>query len=868
MRHVLPNGLTVLVQSNRAAPVVALQAWVNAGSADESDEESGLAHLHEHMLFKGTARRGLGEIARAVEAAGGDINAWTSFDQTVYHLVLASRFFETGLDILGDAVTASSFDKDELAREIEVVCEEIKRSYDSPARRASRDVFALAYAAHPYRRPVIGTPETVRSFTQARVLDFYRRHYRPDDIVLVIVGDVAEDEALRLASQSPLGRMPRPAQPIAKRPREGEPPQSQPRALSRADDLRETWLNVAWHVPGIAAADVPALDLLAVILGQGESSRLNLVVKRELALVNDIHASCFTPRDPGLMMVSATMKPPSLPAALSALLEQTYRARTELVSWDELATAQRLVESDAVYQRETVQGQSRKLGFFQSVTGGVEFEERYYEAIAACTPEDLRSAAERYLAGDAVTLVALQPAGDKPLAVGDAELLQLAADADRHARGVPRVTPQSSRPAREAPVKVLGSGETRPWHTEKLPGGGTLLVKQDRTVPLVALRAVWTGGLRAETEATSGSNYLLARLLTRGTRTLDAGQVARAIDGMAGGVSGNSGRNSFGLRLEALSKHFPAAFGLFADCLVEPALAPDELDKERRLQLEEIRSKDDNPAGVAFDLFAKTLYTTHPYRLDILGTEAALEAETPASLRAKLSGLYAPGAVTLAIAGDVDVDEVRRLALARFGGAATGSPAITSPPPEPPQSGPREAVRHLQREQAHLVVGFPGVTLSDPLRFPLEVLSAVLSGQGGRLFLELRDKKSLAYSVTSFSMEGLDPGYFAVYIGTSPHKIADARAGIRAELSRVTETRVTDDELARARMHLVGAHAIGLQKASSRAAVVAFDACYGLGYDASEQYEERIMAVTAADVLACAQRVLDFSRETVALVTP
>ena len=178
-RYRLTNGLTVVLEQQRQAPVVAFQVWVKVGSADETPEEVGLAHLHEHMLFKGTGRRGLGEIARSIEAHGGEINAWTSFDQTVYHVVMASRHAWQGLDVLADAVRNSSFDAGELSREIEVVCEEIKRSLDVPSRRASKALFGEAFKTHPYGRPVIGFEANVRSHTRERVLSFYGKHYQP-----------------------------------------------------------------------------------------------------------------------------------------------------------------------------------------------------------------------------------------------------------------------------------------------------------------------------------------------------------------------------------------------------------------------------------------------------------------------------------------------------------------------------------------------------------------------------------------------------------------------------------------------------------------------------------------------------------------
>src|SRR3954464_4425294 len=192
MKFQLANGLTVVAQEQHAARVAAFQVWVKVGSADESPDEIGLAHLHEHMLFKGTAKRGLGEIARSVEAHGGEINAWTSFDQTAYHVVLASQFAREGLDVLADAVRASAFDADELKREIEVVCEEIKRSLDMPSRRASKDLFGARYTQHPYGRPVIGFEENVRAHTRERVVAFYRKHYVPSNMVLAAAGDLTE----------------------------------------------------------------------------------------------------------------------------------------------------------------------------------------------------------------------------------------------------------------------------------------------------------------------------------------------------------------------------------------------------------------------------------------------------------------------------------------------------------------------------------------------------------------------------------------------------------------------------------------------------------------------------------------------------
>ena len=858
MRTILDNGLTVVLQENHAAKVAALQLWVKVGSADETETEAGLAHLHEHMLFKGTKRRGPGEVARAVESCGGDINAWTSYDQTVYHLVLARDFFAEGLDILADAACDSVFDEAELGREIEVVCEEIRRGEDLPSRRVSRDLFGLAYRTHPYRRPVIGYESSVRSFSREQILDFYRRHYTAGNMVFVGVGDFEEERALAEVEQAFARARPGPARKSPTRVPEAR--QKEARASVQTAPIHEAYLSAGWHIPPLRSDDVPALDLLSLLLGQGDASRLVLEVKRERGLVNDIYASAYTPQDPGLLIAGASLKLEQLRPALAELLAQVERVRAEPFGEDELARGKRMLESETVFQRETVQGQARKLGFFETVAGHVDEEERYLSAVATCSAEELRQVAEKYLTRENLTLALVAPENAE---VDEHALLELARSVERKT-----ATSQGGPSRPYARLLACSSGATGGIEREKLANGVTLLVKPEASVPIVSFRAAWQGGLRAETAEDNGINHLLARCLLRGTEKRSARQLAQEIDDLAGGVGGASGRNSFGVRGEFLSADLRRGFELFADVMLRPALAADEVTRERELVLEDIRARDDSPASAAFSLFGATLYDHHPYRLEANGSESSAGALTSERLRGHLHSRYRLEGLVLAVAGDVKPEEVRARVVAELAHGPRGAGAPSEVVVEPPLAGPREVSRRLDRKQAHLVVGYRGTTLASPERHALNVLSAVLSGQGGRLFLELRDKKSLAYTVTSMVSEGVDPGYFAVYIGTSPEKVAAAKRGIRTELERVVQERVSDAELERAKRHLVGAHEIGLQRLSARAAVLALDECYGLGAENHLQNAERIRAVTADDLREVARRFIDFERQVTALVSP
>jgi zinc protease len=854
----LPNGLTVVLQENHASRVVAFQSWVNVGSADEPPELAGIAHVFEHMLFKGTARRGVGQIAQDIESAGGEINAWTSFDQTVYHLVLASRFFDTGLDILSDALFSSSFDPVELERELKVVLEEVKQGEDNPSRVATQALFATAFTRHPYRRPVIGYTRTVKAFTRERLLDFFQRHYVANNITLVVVGDF-EAEAARKKIARAFERAP--TRPLPPAPERVEPQQRASRSVVTLSDVRETHLAIAWHVPGIRHEDTGALDVAAIIVGQGDSSRLMLDVKRKRQVVSDVYAYSYTPRDPGLLVAGATMPPAQLEAAQEAILAQMFRLRVEDVTDEELRKAKAIVESDAIYQKETVQGQARKLGFFETVAGGIDYETEYNRQVQAVTPAQIREVVSRYLTVENATVAVLAPQSQKidakKLEARLREQLQAAFDKST-------VKPSVRAPATPA-KRDEGDGQIL---RVKLPSGARLLVQRDTTVSLVAMRAVWMGGLRYEDGKTNGVNNLLASLITRGTRKQSGDELAHEVEAMAGSIGGFSGRNSFGIRAELLARHWERGLEIIAECVLTPAFTDDELEKERKHVLEEIRTQEDNVSAEAFRLFSQTLYKKHPYRLDVQGTAASVAGLSRRRMVDYYKKHVTPRDMTLAIVGDVDPRAVVKKARALFG------PVKHAPsrPPESaldaPPSEPLEVYRFQNKQQAHLIYGFPGTTLASKDRFALEVLSTILSGQGGRLFVELRDKKGLAYRVSAFSVEGVDPGYFAVYIACSPENLTVALDGIKAELDKIVSQPVPQAELDRAKRYLVGAHEISLQRRAALASTLAFHECYGMGWDEYRRYAPGVLAVTAADVQRVARKYLDPQRSIVATVKP
>jgi zinc protease len=840
VRRVLPNGMTVILQENHAAPVVSIQVWVKAGSLEERDGEAGVAHVHEHMLFKGTNSRGVGSIAREVEAAGGEINAYTSWDMTVYFVNMASRFMEKGIDILADIIENAAFDPSELAKEIEVILEEIRRSKDIPSTRLSESLFQTAYGLHPYGRPVIGYEETVRSFTREDVMRFYRNWYVPEDLVWVMVGDL-DPATLMPQLEEKLSRIPNRPVPVRNRP--AEPRQHAPRVFIQREDVKEAYLKLGFHTPDISDPDVPTLDVLAQILGQGRSSRLYSSLRMQRRLVNSISAYSMTPAGPGLFLISTSLETQDIDEALSGILEDTFRPCFEPVTIDELNKAKTQIESDFIYQKETVQGQARELGYYEAVTGDLSFGQGYLNRLRSVHVEDVLRVARAYLRPDNLTLGVLVPKGATD-DISDRSLLRKVADTYRAA--VARLAKRDGNPSKD-PGQVLRL---------RLPNGATLLIKENRAVPLVSFRAAFLGGLLSEDEKNNGIGNFMARMLNKGTSTMNAEQIALEVESLAGSVSGFSGWDAFGLTGETLSWNFRRVFEVFSDILLHPAFPEEHLEKTRQDILASIKNQEDDLAQLAFRALWKALYPCHPYGMDVLGKPESVKGIT----REDLLAFYRRHAVSqnlvLAIVGDIDPIEARDAAERCMMELPNGSLERSHAPcEEPPQ---REVIQEVsgEKQQVHILVGARGARHKDEAKYSLEVLNAILSGQGGRLFTQLRDQQSLAYAVTALNREALDPGLFAIYLAAKPDKRQIAIDAIRKQVQRIREEDVSEEEIERAKNFLIGTYEVGLQTNAAQAAAMTFDELYGLGYAEYLDYPKRIKEVTASKVRRAAERFL------------
>lgn len=435
---------------------------------------------------------------------------------------------------------------------------------------------------------------------------------------------------------------------------------------------------------------------------------------------------------------------------------------------------------------------------------------------------------------------------------------------------------------------LAGAGGTRGRAEpvrETLASGVRLVIQPDASAAVVTVRAVWAGGLRLEDPAASGITSLLAGAVTGGCQDLSAAALDRRVREMAGMLAGVSGRNIFGLRAEWPESHWREGLALMADCILAPRFEAGAVAHAQRRLLDVIRARARSPRFLAFRTFAETLYRGHPYRMDPVGTAASVMALGRRQVASFYRRNFPVGALTLVIVGNVEPAQVVAQAQRLFANRAPGSrpagadaatsagvaalaDAIGRTPRNPRPARAREAYRYLAHGPAHFVIGFPGTTVDDPNRFALQVLAAVLGGPGGRLEAELREQRALVHRVGAVSVEGVEPGYLAIHASCRPELLAATVRSVRAELARVVAEPVSDEELARARQHLIDIHTAARRQHAAQAAALAFHEVYGLELAEYLGYADKIRAVDATDLQHIAAAYIDWNEAVTATVKP
>jgi zinc protease len=824
---VLKNGLTLLVHQQPSAEVVSTQVFVRAGSALEGKYmRAGLSHYLEHVVAGGTTRSFTEEQAKErIMAMGGKTNAYTSFDRTVYFINTGEDHWQDALDLLLSYVSENVIDPKEVAREKQVIQQEMKLGESNPHNELWKLFIQTAYQINPVRYPVIGYEDVFVQQSREALLDYYKQRYQPENIIVALAGNVQASKVLQFVAEKTRNFLPGTSDQVVL---PEEPLQGSLRWEEKEVPIARL-VEAMIGFPSVNAyeKDVYALDVLAQIMGEGETCRLHCRLKEDQNKVFSVSASNWTPAFVrGQFIISVSMSPSEWPSVIKEIQEETDLFKTVPITAEELDKAKKTAIAQHVFEQESVSSEAASLASSYLLSGNPYFDEQYVDGVRSVTKEEVQAVANRYLVTNRMNVAVIKPLSAEVQKVAVAEC---------------------------PPVKIPQVEYSR------MDNGLKTLIKQDAGLPMVTLQLYGTGGLSMETLDRPGLSSFTAELLTAGTKSTKKLDLLRKVENAGGEISAQSDNNTYHVSIQVLKEDFDWALNLLADIAQNAQFPHDEIEKQRQDTLTAIKKSDESWQVEVMKLFKKNYFQKASYINDKLGTVESVSAFTRDDILAFYHKMVNPTHSVLAIYGDIDPQKTNRLIKEKFGkwsGVAVENKVFDE---THPLGGSRTVEVKNEKNSAALFIGANGLDANDPQRPALDVLTAVLSGGGspaGRIFDSLRGgDRNLVYTVSVFPFYGKSAGFFGVLTQTTMANLTKVQDVVQQELKRLMEEPVAESELAKAKETMLVGLKLSRQTLASQASEAALDETLGLGWDYSRRYPELVRAVTADQVRDLARKL-------------
>ncbi len=822
----LPNGLLVYIIKDTRFPLVCTRLYVRAGSASEKASEAGISHVLEHMVFKGTALRPKGQVAKDVEELGGYLNAATSFDKTWYITDMPAEHWQMGMDVVWDMAFQATLDQKELEAEKEVVISELKRGEDSPAPKLHEQLQVAALKNTPYGRPIIGFEQSIRALTVNDLRSYLRRWYQPQNMMLLVAGDI-EPEAVLAHAQNLFGKL------------ENTTDLNVPRPLDLTDAsggpvlevTRGPWSKVYFglSLPAPAMRDLRAVDLdvLCYLLGGDGTSDFYKKYKYERQLVDSISVGSMNLERAGLLSITAQLDADKLEEFWQELSRDLGRLSAESFSQDAVKRAKFNLEDSLDRAGETLNGLTAWKGTIQFELGGKVGERNLRFAQRNVDKPQLQEAIDQWFVPKLARLRVLAP---KDAKIPDLEAIMRSnwqTDGAKDAKNENNVNLASDK--RE--IIDLGNNST-------------LILIPDKNAPYVSLDLAMRGGNALLKPDQQGLAGLTARLLGDGCGDLDAQAMERWLAERAASMSASAGMQSFSIAMTGPSRFNADYFDLLRKLLLHSRFEAKELKREVENMKAELAQRKDKPLAFIFSRLNPFLFPgEQEYAYDPLGSPESLERLNVGNVR-DFWAMQNGCPFVLSIAGNFSRNEVLDF-------------VKSLPPPREKLFEPAKPVWGKQRElalalpgrnQAHLLQIFKTVPLNHPDAPALALLQAVLSGQSGLLFKSLRDEQGLGYTVTAFNRNMPEAAYTAFYIGTDSGKLEQARKGFAAIIAQLKDKALPKSMLSAGASRMWGDYLREHQSLASRANSSASDALWGYPQDFQKMIIEKAAKLSAEEL--------------------
>jgi zinc protease len=828
---VLDNGATIVFNHVPDSSLVSIQIRVLSGLSNEGEYAgTGVSHFLEHLLFKGTDNKEAEQIRKEIKSMGGFVNGSTGLDSAEYHITVPNENFEKAFDLLVNMVMQPVFTDEQMATEGEIILKEIKLNRDDPAKMRMNLLFAQAYRDNVYKYPVIGYEDTFTKLTRKDVLDYHAAAYTPDRMVVGITGGIDPRRALITAADK-LNEYKR-GRPWNVTVQE-EPRQIDQRGVEFPAEVGLGYLAIGFHTTSVYSSDLYAADVLAILLGGGNDSRLYRRLVKEKELLYTISSVNYTPRYPGLFIVTGAGEPENMEAAKEEIFSVINELKAGKIKKEEVARAKTIVVSDYLRSHERIESINSSMTSSQLLVGDPGFFKRYVDKIQEVSADEINRMASKYLIADNSTKVAVLPEGFKK---------------------------KTEEEAQREEVTAVGQEKS-----VTLDNGLKIIVKKRGQLPLVSITMAAPGGLRAETEKNNGVSNLTALVMLKGTKKRSENQIIPVIEEIGGRINAFSGMNSIGLSMSLMSQDLDAGLDVFEDVVKNSTFPEDQIEKQKKKVIAAIREQDTDIFENGMLYLLNELYGDHPYGMRILG-----EAQTVTPLKRKdILSFYeehlVPAKAVLTVAGNVDVGYTMSVLTKKFSNWKGEGIGIKMQPVAPLE-GIKEKDISMYKEQTLFLMGFQGVKITNKEKYALEVISAFLSGSDGLLFHAAREGEGLSYASGAVSVPQVDKGYFVLYIATTEDRLEEAEKTAQDVLKEVLNGQLPEEDIVAAKNRLISQHAHSLEANLPVSMTVTLDELYGLGADNYQKYPSQIRAVKKDDIVNVAKKIFNLGGYAVVIV--
>lgn len=808
----LDNGLQVLLVERPTMPVAIVDIWVGVGSVNEDPTLNGIAHFFEHMIFKGSEAR-LGMVDQEVDGLGGQTNASTSFDWTHYYINVPSEHIDQAIDILTDSLVNGAFPADELELERAVVLREGDQRADDPSSFLATEFYQAFYGDSLYGLSILGTPESLGNITREAFLDFLGAYYVPNNMTVVVTGDIDSDATLALIEEK-LGGMA--AEDLPEFAPKLPTARTEPEIIEIERDVSLGYTIFGWPAPSIKEADdVVAMDVLLQVLSGGRGSRFYKNIVKDLGIVNSADAGYFTTNYPGVFTVSA-----EFPYANRALVEESLFTELQRIldgdlSEAELARAKTILISADQFGKETNAGLAQSLGFYSVVGDDYTFTLNYQDRIRAITVDDVLAVARKYIDLDAYLQMVLIPPGQA----------------------------ETANPAMEDLIV--------------LDNGLRLILREDPGTDSVAVQTFVGTGTAVESAEQAGISQLTQRLLLRGTQSLSEEALFEAIENLGASLSQSQLTDMGNLALVATTETWPDALPLYLDTLLTPAFSPAEFQSVQEEMLRSLQARADDNFSIIYDNLQNTLYGNGGYGNPELGTVETIGNLTLDDVKEFYATYYVPNNMVISAAGNFNAALLRKKLETRLATLTPGADDLRPAQATLPLTETQHISSSKESNLTWFMLGFPAPAVADPDYPAMKVLNSVLGGgMSSRLFTILRDDQGLAYTTSSFYPSRAGESHLVTYVIALPENAEKAKEGMVAILQDIQENGVSDEELERAVNKEIGSFTLRRETAQRRAYDIGWYVMLGAGIELDATYPDQLRAVTSADVQRVAETYL------------